>query len=239
MEKKTGKRYAISDIHGCAHTFIALLEKISFSIDDTLYILGDSISRGKRSKKVIKTITSLQQEGYSVYPLRGNHEQFIISALHRNVHEDFIKICKRLKLQWLINKETGLIKEKYISFFSDLPFYYTLAPVYLSHAGFDFSKSDFLENTYAMLYQREIQNQENIPDNILVIHGHTPISLQKIQRSIDSVAPIITIDNGCVYATNSQNWGNMICIDIDSRDIFIQKNIEHTTIVSTPELNNI
>ena len=39
-------RYVMSDIHGEADRFHAMLEKIEFSADDTLYILGDLIDRG-------------------------------------------------------------------------------------------------------------------------------------------------------------------------------------------------
>lgn len=37
--------YVMSDIHGEADRFHAMLEKIHFSDDDTLYILGDVINR--------------------------------------------------------------------------------------------------------------------------------------------------------------------------------------------------
>ena len=38
--------YVVSDIHGEADRFHAMLEKIRFSADYTLYILGDVIDRG-------------------------------------------------------------------------------------------------------------------------------------------------------------------------------------------------
>ena len=48
--KKEGTRrwphYVMSDIHGEVNRFHAMLEKIRFSADDTLYILGDVIDRG-------------------------------------------------------------------------------------------------------------------------------------------------------------------------------------------------
>ena len=38
--------YVIADIHGCRKQFLELLEKIKFSENDTLYILGDVLDRG-------------------------------------------------------------------------------------------------------------------------------------------------------------------------------------------------
>jgi len=223
----TGKRFAISDIHGCANTFIALLEKIAFTHNDTLYILGDMISRGKRSKKTIKTILSLQNDGYSVIPIRGNHEQFIISEFEKNDINNFYTLCKRMKMLWLFeDKNTMKIKHTYKQFFLNLPYYISLENILLSHAGFDFSSSQIFENTYAMLNQRSCTHTELVPDSIKVIHGHTPISIEKIKRSILSGSPIINIDNGCVYKSNSKQRGNLVCIDIDNFDLYIQKNIE-------------
>lgn len=37
--------YVISDIHGEAERFYAMLEKIQFSLEETLYILGNMSNR--------------------------------------------------------------------------------------------------------------------------------------------------------------------------------------------------
>lgn len=37
--------YVISDIHGCYDKYIKMLEKIRFSSEDTLYVLGDVLDR--------------------------------------------------------------------------------------------------------------------------------------------------------------------------------------------------
>ncbi|MCC6412552.1 MAG: metallophosphoesterase, partial [Saprospiraceae bacterium] len=64
------KKYAISDIHGCNKTFLALLENLDFSKADELYLLGDYVDRGPDSKGVFDTIFRLQSEGYKVQCLR-------------------------------------------------------------------------------------------------------------------------------------------------------------------------
>ncbi|MFW5851788.1 MAG: metallophosphoesterase [Bacteroidota bacterium] len=220
-----GKHFAISDIHGCAYTFLELLNKIDFSKDDTLYILGDMISRGKHSKKVIKSILSMQKEGYSIVPLRGNHEQFVISGFKQKESEDFFITCKRMNLSWLFNKTDYSYKEKYYSFFEHLPFYYTYKNFLLSHAGFDFSQEDFFANKYAMLNQRKTPLASSIPDSTHIVHGHTPTSLKKIERSVIYKLPVINIDNGCVYR-NLKDKGSLICVNLDDFELFSQKNID-------------
>lgn len=49
-------RYLISDIHGCYEQYRELLDKINFSKDDELYILGDSMDRGPDPIKVIQDL---------------------------------------------------------------------------------------------------------------------------------------------------------------------------------------
>ena len=40
--------YVMSDIHGYFDKFISILERINFSDEDELYILGDVIDRGDK-----------------------------------------------------------------------------------------------------------------------------------------------------------------------------------------------
>jgi len=75
------KKYVISDIHGCAKTFKALVDRISFSREDELYLLGDYIDRGPDSKGVIDHIWDLLETGYTVHCLTGNHEQMFLHAI--------------------------------------------------------------------------------------------------------------------------------------------------------------
>ena len=48
--------YAMSDLHGCYDKYIKMLEKINFSNDDTLYILGDIVDRGADGIKILQDI---------------------------------------------------------------------------------------------------------------------------------------------------------------------------------------
>lgn len=221
-----GRRLAISDIHGCAKTFKELINQIQLQKDDNLFILGDMINRGKHSKKVIKTILSLNKSGYNILALRGNHEQFIIAELSKSNINEFYSFCSQTGSKWLFHKGSMMLKEKYISFFKTLPYYYNLGDRLLSHAGFDLSKEDIFENSFAMLCQRTFTNTNSIPTNIKIIHGHTPISLDKIQRSIQNNNSIINIDNGCSYNSQHNKKGNLVCLNLDTFELHIQKNIE-------------
>src|SRR6478736_5094582 len=74
--------FAISDIHGCAKTFVSLVEKvIKLTREDKLFLLGDYIDRGPDSKGVIDYIIQLEQKGFDVTALRGNHEEMLLKGI--------------------------------------------------------------------------------------------------------------------------------------------------------------
>ena len=66
--------YAVSDIHGQYNLFRKGLEKIGFSDNDFLYILGDAIDRGKDSIRLIRYI--MKQKNIDL--LLGNHEYMML-----------------------------------------------------------------------------------------------------------------------------------------------------------------
>ena len=79
------KRYAISDIHGCYQTFIDLLAQLNLTKEDELYLLGDLIDRGPNSKGVIDHVMQMQEDGYKVTVLMGNHEYMFLQAIDETI----------------------------------------------------------------------------------------------------------------------------------------------------------
>lgn len=69
----------MGDIHGCYKQYKELLQKINFSDEDTLYVLGDVIDRGPESFKVLEDMSVR----FNVIPLIGNHEYMALSVLKK------------------------------------------------------------------------------------------------------------------------------------------------------------
>lgn len=70
-------QYAIGDLQGCYDPLRRLLEKIAFDPDhDRLWITGDIVNRGPRSRKTLRFIKSL---GEAVVPVLGNHDLHLIA----------------------------------------------------------------------------------------------------------------------------------------------------------------
>ncbi len=74
--------YIISDIHGCFEQYQRLLEKIKFSPEDKLYVLGDAIDRGPEPVKVLQ---DMMKRSNVIFVL-GNHD-FIMYTLMKKLSE--------------------------------------------------------------------------------------------------------------------------------------------------------
>ena len=73
--------YVMSDIHGEADLFHAMLKQIRFSQNDTLYILGDVIDRGPDGIALLQEIMHTP----NMVMLLGNHEDMMLRCCHKNV----------------------------------------------------------------------------------------------------------------------------------------------------------
>ena len=70
-------QYAIGDLQGCYDPFRRLLDKIDFNPDiDRLWLTGDIVNRGPRSRKTLRFVKSL---GDSVIAVLGNHDLHLIA----------------------------------------------------------------------------------------------------------------------------------------------------------------
>lgn len=69
--------YCVADIHGNYEGYMELLEKINFSDQDTLYVLGDVIDRGRGGIKILQHMMM----HYNIIPILGNHEYMAIHCM--------------------------------------------------------------------------------------------------------------------------------------------------------------
>ena len=69
--------YVLSDIHGNAKNFDAILQQICLQPEDILYILGDVIDRHPDGIRILRKIMSMP----NAKMLLGNHEYMMLEAL--------------------------------------------------------------------------------------------------------------------------------------------------------------
>jgi serine/threonine protein phosphatase 1 len=230
------RRLAVGDIHGCLKTFIRLVEDgIKLTRDDTLYPVGDFIDRGPGSKEVLDYVAELIKKGFRIRSVRGNHEEMLLESMTDpgyigswiyNGAESTLRSFG-LNPEMLITSDTvHQIPKKYITQIEKLPYYIQLDDYLIVHAGFNFYMDDPFADTHSMIWSRESMYDPVKAGFRRIIHGHTPISVDEIKSSIkDPGCGLINIDAGCVY-TSCPDLGNLAAIDLDSKELFVQKNID-------------
>ena len=76
-EKHIMSVYVISDMHGCYREFITMLEKISFSDYDELYIAGDICDRGSEPMRLLRYIMGMK----NAHLIFGNHDKWLLKYI--------------------------------------------------------------------------------------------------------------------------------------------------------------
>lgn len=216
--------FAIGDIHGCSKTFKKLLlEKIQIRKSDKIYCIGDYVDRGRDSKGVIDFIFELRKKGYHIHTLRGNHEQMMLDAP-----------ISKIKMQhWLKNGGSATLKSfhieslkeiapKYLSFLKKTKFYIKTQKYIFVHAGLNFSKANLFEDKDAMLWLRDFPSYQPVLAGQILIHGHTPKSLDTI---LTQHGNCFNIDGGCVFKEHS-HLGKMVALNLGENEYIVINNID-------------
>lgn len=94
--------YAIGDIHGEYEQLRTLLQKMNFSEEDELYILGDVVDRGEHPIKALQYLMTLP----NCTCLIGNHEVMALKCLRllkNEISEDFLEELDEEDMQYLLD----------------------------------------------------------------------------------------------------------------------------------------
>jgi serine/threonine protein phosphatase 1 len=220
------RTFVIGDVHGCALTLQHLLFKVvRLRHSDKVYLLGDLIDRGPRSKEVLDTILRLQSAGYSINSVKGNHEAMLLNACS-NRDEFFM---------WLENGGDATLRSfdvedaceiplPYRKFLESLPYYILLDGFVLCHAGINCNAAAPFHDTHSMLWGR---NLPAIPERIgerRVICGHTVHSLSEITESLGATR--ISLDAGCVFKERGA-LGNLVALETGTMTIYHSVNMDN------------
>lgn len=221
-KKKANRRFAISDIHGCYKTFNALLEQVMLQKKDYLFIVGDAVNRGPDSAAILDEIIQLKADGYNIFYLRGNHEQAILDTLEKKPKHTK-RLIRATNTADLFDKR--IIKEKYHQVLAESYHYIELEDYYVVHAGFDFEAEQPFAMARPMLFINNFKVNKKLLNGKKVVVGHKPKSLHKILKRINANKRKIYIDNGCVN-NKMEGEGNLVCFNLDTKALSIQKNLD-------------
>lgn len=234
--------YVVSDIHGQYDMFISMLEKICFSDDDLLYVLGDVVDRGPYPCRVLLKMMEMP----NVIPIIGNHEMMALPCLRilcQDITEESIKSLDEntvADLQaWIMNGAESTIRdfrrldkdsrEAVLDYLGEFSCYEEVTvggrTFLLIHGGLKdfYPGKDFFEYTVDdIVWSRHDYETRCFPDKY-VITGHTPtqyIDDNENPGYIFRKNGNIDIDCGC-----NKSGGRLaaICLDTDE-EFYVERN---------------
>ena len=214
--------YIIADIHGCFQEYKELLDKINFSDEDELYVLGDAMDRGPEPIRVIRDLMRRPNVTY----IMGNHDAMMLNVLSKLsaeiTEESIMELTDDVFIAyhyWMqdggkttLEQFSKLSKEERKDILDFLEFaspYETMeheGKLYiLVHAGIDHFDADKELDDYDsndFLWKRTDYTKQLFPSSrIYLVTGHTPTRLirEDEQSLIYCENNHIALDCGCVY----------------------------------------
>ena len=227
--------YVMSDIHGQYEKYLDMLGKISFSEDDTLYILGDVIDRGPEPVKVLMDMSSRP----NVFPIMGNHELMAIEVLSdilKEVTEESLSVVDESLIgkimEWNLNggavtleKFKELPKEKRKELFDYICDFSMIEALDIGDRAFvlvhstlgNFAPTKKLRQytPFELTSIRADYDKQLFDDHdIYVVSGHTPTPMINGKAEIYHSCNNIDIDCGATYG------GKLACLRLDDMQEF-------------------
>jgi len=223
-----GKRIlAVSDIHGCLDYLRGALEKVHFSDDDILFIVGDIIEKGPDSLGTLRYIMELCKKG-NVVPLIGNVDAsrlIYIDRLSENADMlfDYIVWMRTwhasfydqlaLECGYNINSVEDLLEsknavlerfEEELSFLTSLPTVVETQNYVFVHGGLAEKDVDANKDKdlFELLKRDAFMTGTKHHFDKYVVVGHWPVTLYgsaipQFDPIFDQEKKIISIDGGC------------------------------------------
>ncbi len=223
--------YAMSDLHGCFDKYKKMIEKINLCENDTLYILGDVVDRGKDGIKILLDMMKRK----NVIPILGNHDYTAYSVLKYTYKENKPNWLEDVRKDWISDGGApteeafmGLGKdeqEAILDYIVNFSIYETVEigenTFVLTHAGIDNFKKEKELHEYELydFITGRMNYNKVYSDDFYLVSGHTPTGLidKAYDRKIFRKNNHIAIDCGAVFERP------LGCICLDTMEEFYVK----------------
>lgn len=243
-------RYVISDLHGDYEKYREMLDLIHFGADDTLYVLGDIIDRGKNGLKILLHM----MENSNIVPIVGNHELMAYRNLERLVQEETGEAEEApdeermyLLLEWIQNGgdttveeyRTLLLSEKkkvleYLrEFWGGMEVEVDGQRYVMIHGGFENFETGKPLNAYPIieLTCARMDVEKNYYKDKVIIFGHTPTRHYHAKnqgKRLEKLAPeefcddIYVSEDGMLIGIDCgcAHGGKLGCYCLDTKECF-------------------
>lgn len=168
--------FAIGDIHGCFDALKAVFKSAGIRPGDTVVFLGDYVSRGPDSRRVIKWILKRKDE-YRFVLLRGNHEVMMLRARKGKKHySEWLRYGGDTILSsYGITERSGwemAIPDKHWKMLKNTRSYWQQAEFIFVHAGMMPGKPPEEQSNYHLFWHK-YKNPAAYSAEKTIICGHT------------------------------------------------------------------
>jgi calcineurin-like phosphoesterase family protein len=170
--------YAIGDIHG---SYTKLANLLRHCIDHCgnntarFVLLGDYIDRGRRSREVVTLLIETQRRWPDqVVCLRGNHEDMLLAAVHRQDEAMWLYNGGDATLNSYGARSADEIPIEHINWFENLPLYEHDQRRFFVHAGVMPGIPLAQQRKEVLLWIREPFLSDATDHGLYIVHGHTP-----------------------------------------------------------------
>ncbi len=221
--------FAVSDVHGNLDYLKGLLNKISFSPDDVLILLGDLIEKGPHSLETLQYVMQLCKT-HTVHVLRGNCDRLLFDDnlpdewLFRYRHSwDGNMIMNELSRQMNIPihtvEDVSILREaakqefpEEVSFLMNLPVILESEHYIFVHGGIpgeDSLNDPSKLKPWECMKNDDFVNQGHCFRSKWCVVGHWPATLYRekwpcAEPLVSAEQQIISIDGGCVIKRDGQ-----------------------------------
>jgi serine/threonine protein phosphatase 1 len=225
------RRFAATDLHGCLRTFRYLVEQeLRLRATDHLYLLGDYVNKGPDSAGLLDYLMQLQDFGYQVHCLRGNHEHELLATIGGEPNANHmwkLEAEREMTLASFGVTRAADIPEQYVRWLAALPLTLELPDFVLVHAGFDFAlpPEKLRQDHHTMLYTKHFVFDPSRLGGKRLLHGHVPTPVARIQEKVAAKAGAIGLDAGCAFLQNPE-LRHLAALDLDSLQLHLVENRE-------------
>ncbi len=221
--------YIISDIHGRADRYHNLLDRIHFSDEDQLYVLGDVIDRNPDGIQILQEIIDAD----NILMILGNHEYMMLNVVKTIPEEWNEQWAENLGLWYLNGGEvtyqayqtlSGEKQRQIIEYIEHLPLNRHISVIgkdYLlihgsPEAAYSEGNTEYPDRTMYAVWNRFDPFAENTYAPQTVICGHTPTIYftGRIPMEVVKNGNVICMDCGCAYPN-----GRLACLCLETGDI--------------------
>jgi serine/threonine protein phosphatase 1 len=221
--------YAIGDIHGRSDLLALIQERIALDAyrrtagRRIVVYLGDYVSRGVDSRRVVDLVRKWQPEGFASIALKGNHEDMLLRYLGGDLdagrywfeydgldalaHYN-IAIPDRLRrddaaVADLRERFTAALPREHLCFFTSLQTSYQAGDYCFVHGGVRPGISLADQNAHDCMWIREPFLSSEADHGAVIVHGHTICEEPEVRHNR------IGIDTGAYHS------GRLTCLVLD------------------------